>query len=632
MATTNIGGAKKWLKSHSADLAGAKVILCPDQNLPGLEHMESIAQDFPDAKWLYAYPNSPSWSNLPKSQGLDVLDWIEEQKLTKEDILASVESKRKISSTQQIDKTPQKEKKEKQELEFDEVYEEIDGVRQIPDPGEQEWKMQSLAKKLNRTVPQLKKVYDSAIANQPPFELIDAHQLLEKSPDRFDWLVAGLLPMATTALLYAEGGVGKTLLLNDIMKAVTCGLRWNSFPTQRGPVLLIQTDEPEVVTAQNLKIAGFQELLPPGQLLISTSWQFSQVQQLRERIIIHQPVLVVIDSLTSSSRTAAEKENDVEYGRCLYALRDMAMEFGCAIIVVHHANKVGDVRGSTAIKANVSEVWHLTRNKELTPTQRLLEIEKSRSGCSGTYQLELNIDDYSWLHQGDYDSSIPNDNEGNLPPSAPLKARILNFLEEHPGITYEPEELTAEFGANRDAVRKTLERLWRSGLVQSEYRTKSAGKGTTRYKVYFVGESVQCLESLHSNNLGAGQPVESALDKVDLSSAQKEVVQRSEPLPDEDLEALDKIDSGTNSNFESREQQDVDADGVEFSREDLQEIAVSLELCKSREDLESLYDIWGKPLLKAASKRLSPENRAQSEQWFRENDELLVQTELNLQA
>lgn len=169
-------------------------------------------------------------------------------------------------------------------------------------------------------------------------------------------------------------------------------------------------------------------------------------------------------------------------------------------------------------------------------------------------------------------------------------------------------------------------------MVQSEYRTKSAGKGTTRYKVYFVGESVQCLESLHSNNLGAGQPVESALDKVDLSSAQKEVVQRSEPLPDEDLEALDKIDSGTNSNFESREQQAVDADGVEFSREDLQEIAVSLELCKSREDLESLYDIWEKPLLNAASKLLSPENRVQIEQWFRENDGLLVQTELNLQA
>jgi hypothetical protein len=308
----------------------------------------------------------------------------------------------------------------------------------------------------------------------------------------------------------------------------------------------MQTDEPSIVTAQNLKIAGFQASLPPGQLFINSNWQFTQMQQLQEAITTHKPVLVVIDSLTSSNRTATVEEKDVEYGRCLYDLRDIAMELGVAILILHHENKTGGVRGSTAIKANVSEVWHLARNSILAPTQRLLDIEKSRSGCSGLFQLQLDVDDYTWQHQGDFDpSQAGQDSNHDRPPtSLPLKARLLNFLEERPGIPFEPEELASEFGGNRDAIRKTLERLWRSGLIQFEERTKQAGKGTTKYKVYLVAEVVQRLESPQSNGLGAGQPITEALDKVDVSSAKIEPVQRLKSAPSKDLLALDKSDSG----------------------------------------------------------------------------------------
>lgn len=556
VATTNIGGSKKWRESDSADLTGASLILCPDRDEPGLAHMERIAQDFPDAAWLYAFPDSPAWNNLPKSQGLDVADWIKDYELTREDILAAVATSKRQVSPIYIDAPP---KKEKQAFTFSVLCNRIQEIQRMIDPGEREWEMQSLAKQTGRSVTQLVKAYDMALKNQPVFELTDALELLSKSPDKFDWLVAGLLPMATTALLYAEGGTGKTILANSIIKAVTCGENWNGFPTKRGKVLLMQTDEPSIVTAQNLKIAGFQASLPPGQLFISSNWQFTQMQQLRDAIRAYKPVLVVIDSLTSSNRTATVEEKDVEYGRCLYDLRDIAMELGVAILVLHHENKTGGVRGSTAIKANVSEVWHLTRNNLLAPTQRLLDIEKSRSGCSGLFQLQLDVDDYTWQHQGDFDpSQAGQDSNRDRPPtSLPLKARLLNFLQERPGIPFEPEELVSEFGGNRDATRKTLERLWRSGLIQFEERTKQAGKGTTKYKVYLVAEVVQRLESPQSNGLGAGQPITEALDKVDVSNAKIEPVQRLESRPSKDLSALDKSDSGTDPTSKTDSQQNI---------------------------------------------------------------------------
>ena len=555
VATTNIGGSKKWRESDSSDLDGASLVLCPDRDEPGLAHMEHIAQDFPDAQWLYAFPETPVWNNLPKSQGLDVADWIRDYGLTREDILAAVGSKRQISLIN-IDKPPQK---EKQTFTFSEVCSRVQEIQQMIDPGEREWEMQTLAKQTGRSVTQLAKAYDMALRNQPAFELTDALDLLSKSPDKFDWLVAGLLPMATTALLYAEGGTGKTLLANSIIKAVTCGQNWNGFPTKQGKVLLMQTDEPSIVTAQNLKIAGFQASLPPGQLFICTQWQFTQMQQLREAITTHKPVLVVIDSLTSSNRTATVEEKDVEYGRCLYDLRDIAMELGVAILVLHHENKTGGVRGSTAIKANVSEVWHLARNNILAPTQRLLDIEKSRSGCSGLFQLQLDVDDYTWQHQGEFEpSQAGQDSERGRPlASLPLKARLLNFLEERPGIPFEVEELVSEFGGTPGAMRKVLTALWRAGIIEFQERTKPAGKGTTKYKVYLFAELDQRSEVPSSKGSSADPRLDEAVIQDERIDAKKEVDQCSEPLSHNDLEAVIQTDQRTDPISASDSQQTI---------------------------------------------------------------------------
>ncbi|MCJ8283509.1 MAG: hypothetical protein MJK14_27920, partial [Rivularia sp. ALOHA_DT_140] len=100
-ATTTIGGAGKYRKygvGYKEDLEALgdiEIILCPDRDKPGLTHMEEINKDFPNAKWCYAPPEDFYWKNLPKSQGLDVKDWILEG-ATVEEILAAVEDRREL--------------------------------------------------------------------------------------------------------------------------------------------------------------------------------------------------------------------------------------------------------------------------------------------------------------------------------------------------------------------------------------------------------------------------------------------------------------------------------------------------------------------------------------------------------
>ncbi len=108
-ATTNIGGGGKWKPSDTKDLEGvSQVVLCPDRDKPGVKHTERIAQDFPDAKWLYAFPDSPFWNNLPPNGGLDVVDWIDSHELTASDIWEAIEPRREGLLKTEVPTSPKK--------------------------------------------------------------------------------------------------------------------------------------------------------------------------------------------------------------------------------------------------------------------------------------------------------------------------------------------------------------------------------------------------------------------------------------------------------------------------------------------------------------------------------------------
>jgi len=92
-ATTNFGGSKGLKESDLIDLEGASLVICPDGDEPGLKLAAKVYDSYPEAAWLYAYPEHPIWSKgqVPPSEGRDVWDWITEKNLTAEDIYDAVE-------------------------------------------------------------------------------------------------------------------------------------------------------------------------------------------------------------------------------------------------------------------------------------------------------------------------------------------------------------------------------------------------------------------------------------------------------------------------------------------------------------------------------------------------------------
>lgn len=195
-----------------------------------------------------------------------------------------------------------------------------------------------------------------------PFALIDVVDFLARAPENREWIIAGKIPKASTIALIADGGTGKSRLSYDLAFSVASGQPWNGFRTTQGKVLIIQTDEPDVDFSDSLRDANYEQF-KPGMVQVETEWQFSQLPQLQQWIEKERPALVIIDSFTAANRASELAEKDTNYGACIYDLRNIANTYGCTFLILHHTNKLGESRGTTAIPDNVSEVWYLCHPK-----------------------------------------------------------------------------------------------------------------------------------------------------------------------------------------------------------------------------------------------------------------------------
>ncbi|MFM2431742.1 MAG: hypothetical protein RLZZ511_2955 [Cyanobacteriota bacterium] len=99
-AITTIGGSDGYSRygDYSQLLQGIDLVICPDRDQTGIKYANQIATDYPQAQWLYAFPGAAEWDNLPKSGGLDVVDWVASG-ADKTAIEAAVEQRRVSQST-----------------------------------------------------------------------------------------------------------------------------------------------------------------------------------------------------------------------------------------------------------------------------------------------------------------------------------------------------------------------------------------------------------------------------------------------------------------------------------------------------------------------------------------------------
>lgn len=367
-------------------------------------------------------------------------------------------------------------------LSYEQCLEEIEKILQLEDTARQLWELNRLAKRTDLSAAQLRKLYQTRLDCARPFAPMDVVDFLACAPENREWIIAGKIPKASTIALIADGGTGKSRLSYDLAFAVASGQTWNGYRTTQGKVLIIQTDEPDVDFSDSLRDANYEQF-QPGMVQVETEWQFSQLPQLQQWIEQEQPTLVIIDSFTAANRASELAEKDTNYGACIYDLRNIANTYGCTFLILHHTNKLGESRGTTAIPDNVSEVWYLRHPKpedKLPEDQRIWSINKSRSRCSGKFVISYDPDDCVIVYHGDYQGTPQG--QGNL------ERRLLEYFQQSPAVPFEVAELATHFCSSQSHMRRLVKRLWRQGHIKEEVREVEAnnGRGGKSRKKVFV--------------------------------------------------------------------------------------------------------------------------------------------------
>jgi hypothetical protein len=178
---------------------------------------------------------------------------------------------------------------------------------------------------------------------------------------RVEWAVDKLIPKDGNSLLHSIGGVGKSYLMYQLGKSVADGEPFFGLATIKMPVYYIDFENPLPEIVDRMKKIGGSKYLKiwhlshePGPIRFDADeWEIYKT---------FPPGLFIIDSLRSSY---LDEENSSKVASFIMALFKEIRSLGNTIILIHHENKIGSYRGSTAWFDLSDHILKFSRVKEI---------------------------------------------------------------------------------------------------------------------------------------------------------------------------------------------------------------------------------------------------------------------------
>ena len=218
---------------------------------------------------------------------------------------------------------------------------------------------------------------------KPRYIVRDAAYALQPQPP-ITWIVDGVISEATVTILAGKYGCGKSWAMLNLAVCVASGKPWLGRATRQGKVLVVDEENGErrmtrrmgyclrgeladaTTPVRYISLAGFNLFNTP-----------QDAQILQAEIENQGAQLVIIDALVDIM--AGGDENSVQDTQpIILALKRIAEKTGAAIIVIHHTNKQGGFRGSTAIPGAGDNL--IIVNWEFESRTMTFKSEKSRDG------------------------------------------------------------------------------------------------------------------------------------------------------------------------------------------------------------------------------------------------------------
>jgi hypothetical protein len=198
-----------------------------------------------------------------------------------------------------------------------------------------------------------------------------------------EYIIDKLAPAGSVSIWAGDPGAKKTWSLIDACVAVADASRdnWMGLAVTHTTALLVDEESGEERLLSRLEDIMRAQSAPAGIPLAYTSLHMfnlrtpDSVADLDDTMRTTGARLVVVDALADIM--AGGDENTVRDTQPVFqVLRQLAMKYRAAIIIIHHAGKNGDYRGSSAIKGAVD--WLVKVSSEKGSRVIHFEVEKSR--------------------------------------------------------------------------------------------------------------------------------------------------------------------------------------------------------------------------------------------------------------
>ncbi|MFN9094706.1 MAG: AAA family ATPase [Alphaproteobacteria bacterium] len=225
----------------------------------------------------------------------------------------------------------------------------------------------------------------------PRLKTLTAEELLRLELKPREYALAPILPFPGLAMIYAARGLGKTYVALSVSHAIASGgraLRWDAPRPLR--VLHIDGEMPAPALQERLAqvVAGSGVALPDenrlrfviGDLALDGLPNIADPEGMRaiEQAAADSDV-ILLDNLSTLAFGMRENEAD-DWGRFQPWLMRMRRA-GKLVIIIHHAGKGGNQRGTSRREDALDTVIALRRSKDYNPEEGArfeLHIEKAR--------------------------------------------------------------------------------------------------------------------------------------------------------------------------------------------------------------------------------------------------------------
>ena len=188
----------------------------------------------------------------------------------------------------------------------------------------------------------------------------------ENPMPEIEWIIEGVLEEGALLSLYGDSGIGKTFMAMHMADCIGTGKNWYGHKSHKNKVLYIDNENGDALMHRLSRIinsdgdADICYSISPGFILNDGGLLLleSLILAIQAKVVVLDPLMYFTDG----------DENSIEDMRPQFmGLNQLAKRVGCAFALVHHENRSGTYRGTSALKDASTLMLHLEVDD--TPTE-----------------------------------------------------------------------------------------------------------------------------------------------------------------------------------------------------------------------------------------------------------------------